>query len=145
MRYYESLYIVNSNYEQSRINDIMKEVENKCDEYKLKIINHHIWGKKRLAYNIDKHKYGSFILLNFETTAINSLQEFDRFMILHNNVLRNQTVYLDKKPEIINNDEAQQEEPNIDDKEKNNLTKEAKVVDDGIVNDPPVKEEKKEN
>ena len=84
-------------------------------------------------------------MLNFETTDINSLQEFDRFMILHNNVLRNQTVYLDKKPEIINNDEAQQEEPNIDDKEKNNLTKEAKVVDDGIANDPPVKEEKREN
>ena len=145
MRYYESLYIVNPNYEQSRINDIMKEIEDKCGEYKLKIINHHIWGKKRLAYNIDKHKYGSFILLNFETTAINNLQEFDRFMILHNNVLRNQTVYLDKKPEIINNDEAQQEEPNIDDKEKNNLTKEAKVVDDGIANDPPVKEEKREN
>ena len=38
-----------------------------------------------------------------------------------------------------------QEEPNIDDKEKNNLTKEAKVVDDGIANDPPVKEEKREN
>jgi len=145
MRYYESLYIVNSNYEQSRINDIMKEVENKCDEYKLKIINHYIWGKKRLAYNIDKHKYGSFILLNFETTAINSLQEFDRFMILHNNVLRNQTIYLDKKPEIINNDEVKKEDPNIDDKEKNNLTKEAKVAGDGIVSDPPAKEEKKEN
>ena len=34
MRYYESLYIVNPNYEQGRINDIMKEIEDKCDEYK---------------------------------------------------------------------------------------------------------------
>ena len=145
MRYYESLYIINPNYEQNLINKIMKEIEEKCANLKFKIINHNIWGKKRLAYNIDKHKYGSFILLHFETSEINSLKDYDRFMILHNNVLRNQTGYLDKKPEIINNDEAHQEKPNIDDKEKNNLTKEAKVVDDGIVNYPPVKEEKKEN
>ena len=145
MRYYESLYIINPNYEQNLINKIMKEIEEKCANLKFKIINHNIWGKKRLAYNIDKHKYGSFILLHFETSEINSLKDYDRFMILHNNVLRNQTVYLDKKPEIINNDEVQEEAPNIDDKEKNNLTKEAKVVDDGIVSDQPVKEEKKEN
>ena len=126
MRYYESLYIVNPNYEQGRINDIMKEIEDKCDEYKLKIINHHIWGKKRLAYNIDKHKYGSFILLNFETTDINSLQEFDRFMILHNNVLRNQTILLNEKPEAFSSEDIEEESAAVDSVESNDLTKEPK-------------------
>ena len=79
MRYYESLYIVNPNFEQSRIDEVMKLVSDKCGDYKFKIINHDTWGKKRLAYSIQKHKYGSFILLHFETSEINSLKDYDRF------------------------------------------------------------------
>ena len=94
MRYYESLYIINPNYEQNLINKIMKEIEEKCAKLKFKVINHNIWGKKRLAYNIDKHKYGSFILLHFETSEINSLKDYDRFMILHNNVLRLSLIHI---------------------------------------------------
>ena len=69
MRYYESLYIVNPNYEQSRIDEVMKMVSDKCNDYKFKIINHQVWGKKRLAYSIQKHKYGSFILLHFGSVS----------------------------------------------------------------------------
>ena len=119
MRYYESLYIVNPNYEQNQINSIMKEIEDKCSDLELKVINHHTWGKKRLAYNIEKHKYASFLLLHFETSSVNNLQEFDSFMILHNNVLRNQTVLLDKKPELFVDKLDQQENSKIDENKKN--------------------------
>ena len=105
MRYYESLYIVNPNYEQSRIDEVMKMVSDKCNDYKFKIINHQVWGKKRLAYSIQKHKYGSFILLHFESKMVDKLNEFDRFMFLHNDILRNQTVVLDQEPKILTEDE----------------------------------------
>ena len=105
MRYYESLYIVNPNYEQSRIDEVMKMVSDKCNNYKFKIINHQVWGKKRLAYSIQKHKYGSFILLHFESKMVDKLKEFDRFMFLHNDILRNQTVVLDQEPKILTEDE----------------------------------------
>ena len=105
MRYYESLYIVNPNYEQSRIDEVMKMVSDKCNDYKFKIINHQVWGKKRLAYSIQKHKYGSFILLHFESKMVDKLKEFDRFMFLHNDILRNQTVVLDQEPKILTEDE----------------------------------------
>ena len=101
MRYYESLYIVNPNYEQSRIDEVMKMVSDKCNNYKFKIINHQVWGKKRLAYSIQKHKYGSFILLHFESEMIDKLIEFDRFMFLNKDILRNQTVVLDQKPKVL--------------------------------------------
>ena len=51
MRYYESLYIINPNYEDNRLDETMKMVSEKCSDYGLKIINHRIWGKKRLAYS----------------------------------------------------------------------------------------------
>ena len=99
MRYYESLYIVNPNFEQSRIDEVMKLVSDKCGDYKFKIINHHTWGKKRLAYSIQKHKYGSFILLHFASETADKLKEFDRFMYLNKDILRNQTVVLNQEPE----------------------------------------------
>ena len=122
MRYYESLYIVNPNYEQERLDDVMKSVADKLSEYGFSIINHRIWGKKRLAYSIEKHKYGSFILLHFETESTENLERFERFMILQKTVLRNQTVSLAIKPE------AHVEEEPVKDKEQEETTDNSSVA-----------------
>ena len=122
MRYYESLYIVNPNYEQERLDDVMKSVADKLSEYGFSIINHRIWGKKRLAYSIEKHKYGSFILLHFETESTENLERFERFMILQKTVLRNQTVSLAIKPE------AHVEEEPVKDKEQEESTDNSSVA-----------------
>ena len=98
MRYYESLYIVNPNYEQSRLDEIIKTVSDKITEYGFKTINHFVWGKKRLAYSIQQHKYGTYVLLHFETEGSINLDQFERFMVLQKTILRNQTVLLDDKP-----------------------------------------------
>ena len=100
MRYYESLYIVNPNYEQERLDEVMQMVADKMGEYGFSIINHRVWGKKRLAYSIQKHKYGSFILLQYETELAENLDRFERFMVLQKPILRNQTVVLDVRPEV---------------------------------------------
>ena len=141
MRYYESLYIINPNYEDSRIDETMKMVSEKCSDYGLKIINHRIWGKKRLAYSIQKHKYGSFILLHFECKSIEKLKEFDRFMILQNDILRNQTVVLGKKQQIHNEDESKRDDSSSKD---NDLPKKAVNNKDALIEEE-VKEETKED
>ena len=122
MRYYESLYIVNPNYEQERLDDVMKSVTDKLSEYGFSIINHRIWGKKRLAYSIEKHKYGSFILLHFETESTENLERFERFMILQKTILRNQTVSLAVKPE------AQIEDEPVKDEEQKETTDDSSVA-----------------
>ena len=122
MRYYESLYIINPNYEQERLDDVMKSVADKLSEYGFSIINHRIWGKKRLAYQIEKHKYGSFILLHFETESTENLERFERFMILQKTILRNQTVSLANKPE------AHVEEEPVKDKEQEETTDNSSVA-----------------
>ena len=148
MRYYESLYIINPNYEQERLDDVMKSVADKLSEYGFSIINHRIWGKKRLAYSIEKHKYGSFILLHFETESTENLERFERFMILQKTILRNQTVSLAIKPEAHVEDEPvkdEQQKETTDDssvasekKEKSNVeseedSKEEPVIEEEIV------------
>jgi len=140
MRYYESLYIINPNYEDNRLDETMKMVSEKCSDYGLEIINHRIWGKKRLAYSIQKHKYGSFILLHFECKLIEKLKEFDRFMILQNDILRNQTVVLGKKPQIHNEDESKRDDSSSKD---NDLPKKAVNNKDALIEEE-VKEDIKE-
>ncbi len=110
MRYYESLYIVNPNYEQDRLDGALKTVADKVGEYGFSIINHRVWGKKRLAYSIQKHKYGTFVLLHFETESVENLNRFERFMVLQKPILRNQTVVLETRPEVHVEEESANDE-----------------------------------
>ena len=99
MRYYETLYIANPNYEQDRLVQLMESVANKLKGNKISIINHYIWSKKRLAYLIQKYKYGTFIILHFEAEKFDFLKDFDTYLKLDKSILRHQTILLDKKPD----------------------------------------------
>ena len=127
MKFYESLYIVNPNYEQDRLDEIMKTVSDKLIEFGGSIINHYVWGKKRLAYVIQKHKYGSFVLLQYETGSTENLDRFERFMILEKTILRNQTVVLSLRPEVyieekpILNDKIETDQVSLVDKEEDKV------------------------
>ena len=123
MRYYESLYIVNPNYEQGKLDEVMKTVSEAMSEYGFKIINHFVWGKKRLAYSIQEHKYGSYVLLHFETESSENLDTFERFMVLQKPVLRNQTVVMDEKPK------KQSEKSSLSDEKTVKSSDEAKSKD----------------
>lgn len=120
MRYYETLYILNPNFEQARVDDIIKEVEGHISKFS-SVINHRVWGKKRLAYPIEQHKYGIYILLQFESDKSGELVAFENFMKLNNSVLRHQNVRLDEKPEkdeghIIDDSEDLDEELSMGEK-----------------------------
>jgi len=101
MRYYEILYIVNPNFERKIIDNTIKEIDSRLKETKSKIINHSIWGKKRLAYTIQGHKYGTYILLHYESGDQKKLDEFDAWLKLSDLVIRHMIVKLDRKPDII--------------------------------------------
>lgn len=100
MRYYETLYIVNPNYEAERFDNALKAVGEYLEKEKVSIINHYTWGKKRLAYPIQKHKYGTFVLVQFESDVVEYLPEYEQYLRLNKAVLRHQTVKLEERPEI---------------------------------------------
>ena len=104
MRYYETLYILNPEYEQERIDNILKEVEEEASKFS-KVINHSVWNKKRLAYPVDNHKYGYYVLLQFESEDQGSLISFDNYLKLNKFILRYQSVRLDAQPEKIEVDD----------------------------------------
>ena len=99
MRYYETIYIVDPNLENKILEKTMTEIGKELQKTKAKIINHRDWGKKRLAYQVDNQKYGSFILLQYEIKELSKMNDFDTWLKLNSLVLRHMTVSLDKKPD----------------------------------------------
>ena len=65
MRYYETIYIVNPNLDSKVLKAILDDVKKELDKTRSKIINHYNWGKKRLAYQIENQKYGSYIIIQY--------------------------------------------------------------------------------
>ena len=100
MSFYETLYIVDPNLENKSLEKTMIEIGKELEKTKSKVINHRVWGKKRLAYPIERQKYGSYILIQFEGGDQKKMIEYDTWMKLNNAVLRHMTVLLDEEPEI---------------------------------------------
>ena len=115
MSFYETLYIVDPNLENKSLEKTMNEIGKELEKTKSKIINHRLWGKKRLAYSIERQKYGSYILIQFEGGNQQEMIEYDTWMRLNNSVLRHMTVLLNEKPEIY----VEEKKPELESEEKN--------------------------
>ncbi len=138
MRYYETIYIVHPDFEDSRLDEIMssvdKQIEKNCDE----IVNSYVWGKRRLAYDINKISYGTYVIVHY--SAKNSfMKELNSWMKIQENILANMTIRLEEPP-------TQKEEKKVDqnksvkiDNIKNNEDQE--YVKDKVDDDMKDKEE----
>ena len=65
MNYYETLYIVHPSLEAGRLKDIIMSVEESLKKIGGAPLALELWGKRRLAYFIDKQKYGTYVLLHY--------------------------------------------------------------------------------
>ena len=101
MRYYETMYIVDPSFEEGQLNKTIETLNDEFEKNKVKVINHYVWGKKRLAYPIDDHKYGNYIIIHFESEELKFLINFGMFLKLNEAVMRYQTVRLNKQPDAL--------------------------------------------
>ena len=65
MNYYETLYIVHPSLEAGRLKDIILGVEESLKKIGGSPLAMELWGKRKLAYFIDKQKYGTYVLLHY--------------------------------------------------------------------------------
>ena len=132
MRYYELIYIVNSNIERKKIDQVMKDIESRLEDTGSKIINHVVWGKKKLAYPIKGNTYGNYILLHYEGGDNNKFKEFDSWLKLSGLVIRHMVVKLEEKPEIVKEFGDQKlengPEKKLEDEKEENKNQSEKVI-----------------
>ncbi|MCF7804165.1 MAG: 30S ribosomal protein S6 [Candidatus Marinimicrobia bacterium] len=99
MRYYENLFIVNPGYEDDALQAIKNEYSEFITENGGRVYSVDDWGKRRLAYSIDKQKYGTYVLIEFgaEGSIVRELEESQR---LNDSVIAHLTVRLDEEPDL---------------------------------------------
>ena len=110
MRYYELIYIVSSSVERKKNDQAMKEIGKKIEETGSKIINHIVWGKKKLAYPIKNNTYGTYILAHYQGGDNDKLREFDSWLKLSDLTIRHMIVKLDEKPDTVESLEGDKSE-----------------------------------
>ena len=141
MNYYELMYIIDSSLEPEEISNVKKEIDNFLTSEGSDIYSKSDWGRTRLAYEIEKQKYGHYIVLRFSAkpTLIRPLRE--KFGLM-DAVLSHLCVSLDEEPERI--DEEEIERKNVD--TVHDIT-ERKVIkeDEKVVPEDKKSEEKLEN
>ena len=122
MKFYETLYIVDANLENKVLEKEMDDVGKELAKTKSKIINHRVWGKKRLAYAIQRQKYGSFIILQYAGGDLGKMPDFDTWMKLNNSVLRHMTIALSEEPAVhIEEEKSEQDNEKIQQQDTENV------------------------
>ena len=65
MNYYETLYIIHPSLESGRLKDIIMGVEDSLKKLGGGPLAIELWGRRKLAYFIDKQKYGTYVLVQY--------------------------------------------------------------------------------
>ncbi|MBN2781309.1 MAG: 30S ribosomal protein S6 [Candidatus Marinimicrobia bacterium] len=99
MRYYEMLFIVHPNYEQDRLDAVIETVAKEITEKGGKILKIDNWGKRKLAYLINKQRYGSYVLMYFEADPA-MIQGLNEWMEIQSQILHEMVIRLEEEPKL---------------------------------------------
>jgi len=72
MNYYETLFIVHSALDSSRLKDIIVSVHDMMGSMNSKVYATDVWGKKKLSYLIEKQSYGTYVLVQFQSDGLSN-------------------------------------------------------------------------
>ena len=83
---YESIIIINSSLEEAQIKETVTKVTNLISEHG-KLESTEEWGKKRLAYPIQKQSEGYYVLINFSSNP-EFIDELERVYNITDEVIK---------------------------------------------------------
>ena len=64
MRNYELMCIIQPDLDETAMNGVLDKVKGWITESGGSIDKAEVWGRRRMAYTIDKHREGQYVLLN---------------------------------------------------------------------------------
>jgi len=95
-RIYESTIIINAALEDNDIEAVITRICTYIENHGGQILEVDKWGRKRLAYPINKKYNGYYVHIVFDSLPAN-IPVFERFLILEDTVIRHLTLVLDEK------------------------------------------------
>jgi small subunit ribosomal protein S6 len=95
MRIYENLFIVKPDATEEEIDHLVDQMSKNVTATGGTIDKVDKWGKRRLAYRIEKHREGSYVLIQF-TAEPATVKEFERRLRVQDSVIKFLTVRIDE-------------------------------------------------
>ena len=95
MRHYEVMIILDPQQDERTVAPSLDKFLEIVRKDGGKVENVDVWGKKRLAYPINKKEEGIYAVVNLDCEA-DTVKELDRVLNLNENVLRTKVLRTDK-------------------------------------------------
>jgi len=124
MGFYETTYILHSALQEGRLHDIVSAIENKVKSLGAEILYSDTWGRKKMAYLINKEKYGTYIFLQFKLKNSDKLPELSAEFEHNPNILRYLNIKIDEEDIMESKEEkkSSNDVPDTDDKPKEKIS-----------------------
>jgi small subunit ribosomal protein S6 len=97
LRDYEILYIVRADLDDDKVQDIVKRVGTLVEKSGGTLERTHLWGKRKLAYEVKHQKEGSYVLQDFQIGP-ERIPELESALKITEEVLRHLIVRKPEKP-----------------------------------------------
>jgi len=88
---YETVFILDPGLDEAQVNDEVEKTSNLISTNGGKIVDVQRWGRKRLAYEINKKRDGVYTMIKHESTG-DTVKELERRLRLNDSVMRVLTV-----------------------------------------------------
>ena len=95
MRIYEELFIIRPDAPDEEIDPFLEQMKGVVTNAGGTVDKVDKWGKRRLAYRVDKYREGAYILFQF-TAAPEAVKEFERRLRVSDVVIKFLTVRIDE-------------------------------------------------
>ena len=111
MNFYEIMYVVHPALQAGRLDDINNTINEKLNNLKGKKLFLETWGKKKLAYAIEKQKYGTYVLMQFSLDSLH-LKSFTEEIEHNANIMRYLVSYINEN-DIKDENDKDLKEPEV--------------------------------
>ncbi len=98
MPFYESVFIARQEVSATQVDSITDSFGELIGKHGGQVTKREYWGLKNLAYRIKKNRKGHYVLLNIDAPSA-AVQEYERNMRFHEDILRYLTVRMDELEE----------------------------------------------
>jgi len=95
VRYYEAIFIAQPNLEHDELSRLIDETRDMFEKRGGEILYKEVMGKKRLAYPIQKQRFGTYVLLQFQGDGTGNTR-LNKDLELKENILAHMIVRIDE-------------------------------------------------
>jgi small subunit ribosomal protein S6 len=100
MRLYETVFVVKPDIAGEDLEKIYRNVIEYLEKNNCQILKEENWGKRKLAYEINKYKEGQYYYIKYSSSNYDLPKELERSFNLNENILRYISVKLDSKKAV---------------------------------------------